>query len=263
MRPAIWGAALLALAAAAARAGEWSVQYLPQARIEYEGTGYRETPNGWELKVKPWTAAGGLRWRGGVDWPLQAQYWVNRSAYFLENGNTQSGPLRQTGQTRQSVQSLWVDAGRSLAGSSVQAVAGVHGVHQRFRRKDIVFNGVEETATTVDAQTGVGLHLGFRGAQGAGPYFWDWELLLGRLLYTRNNRRTDGGSIRSGGYTYAFRVEAGRSVGSWRLAVGYTRQMYEILVPGGRSLPTGAAGSLPINKTDFFAPYLSVGWAFP
>ncbi|MBL0349235.1 MAG: hypothetical protein IPP68_02520 [Elusimicrobia bacterium] len=255
--------------AAGARAGEWSVQYLPQVRTEYEGTGFRQVPNGWELKVKPWTPAGGLRWQQPLapKLSLQAQYWVNRSAYFKEDGNTQLGPLRQTGLTRQSIQSLWVDVRRPLAGSAVEAVGGVHGVYQSFRRKDIVFNGAADPSSTLDTQSGLGAHLGVHFGRLLPPeerrgYFWDGELLLGRLLWTRNNRRTEGGGIHSGGYTYSFRLEAGRAVGPLRLSLGYARQMYEILVPGGRALPSGAAGSLPINKTDFFGPYLSVGWAY-
>ncbi len=260
-------AAALAFAAASAIAGEFSLQGVPQARMEYEGTGFRQTPNGWELKVKPWTPAAGFRWRASVTPKLawQAQYWVNRSAYFMEDGNTQAGPLRQTGQTRQSLEALWVDLRRPLGGSSVEAVAGVHGVHQSFRRKSIVFNTLPEAETALDTQTGAGLHLGFharRGPREGRPGYWEGEVLLGHLVWTRNNNPTEGGSIHRGGYTYAVRLEAGRVFGRARLGLGYTRQLYEILVPGGRALPTGAAASLPINKTDFFGPYLSLGWTY-
>ena len=49
---------------------------------------------------------------------------------------------------------------------------------------------------------------------------------------------------------------------NWKLAVGQIRQMVEITVPGGKTLPTGAAASLPINKIDFDSPFLSVTYAY-
>lgn len=251
------------------RAGELSLQWMPQARVEYEGTGFRQVPNGWELKVKPWTPAGGLRWRSEISPRLswQVQYWANRPAYFYEIGNSSTPALNQTGQTRQSLQSLWMDFRRPLTGSAVEAVGGVHGVLQSFRRKDIVFNGTAEPASTLDTQAGLGIHMGVHlrpAPRKDAPRRWDWEgeFLLGRLLWTGNNQSTEGGSIRRGGYTFSFRLESGVRLGRTRWALGYSRQMYEILVPGGRALSSGAAGALPINKTDVFGPYLSMGWVY-
>lgn len=268
MKRSLWALGVV-LVSGGLRAGEWTVQWVPQARVEYEGTGFRETPNGWELKVKPWTPAGGLRWRQSLSPRLtaQVQYWANRPAYFYEIGNSSTPVLNQIGQTRQSVQALWVDLRRPLAGSGVEAVGGVHGVYQSFRRKNIVFNSVPEPESTLDTQTGLGVHMGValgspRGLSTDRRWFWEGEFLLGRLLWTKNNRRVEGGSIRWGGYTYSFRWEVGRTWGRTRWGVGYTRQLYEIFVPGGRSLSGGAAGSLPINKTDFFGPYFSLGWVW-
>jgi hypothetical protein len=74
---------------------------------------------------------------------------------------------------------------------------------------------------------------------------------------------TDGGSIHQGGYTYNMRLEGGLAWSRWRLSLGYTRQLYEILVPGGRRFTAGAdssaTASLPINKTDFFGTFPGFG----
>ena len=84
------------------RAGELSLQILPQARVEYEGTGYREVPNGWELKVKPWSSAGGVRWRTELSptWGFQMQYLKNNPAYFAECGNSVVSQTEAAGERR-------------------------------------------------------------------------------------------------------------------------------------------------------------------
>lgn len=256
------------------RAGELSVQIIPQARVEYEGTGYREVPSGWELKVKPWTPAGGIRWRTDVSHQLgfQVQYWRNRPAYFAEFGNSAGGNQDQTGQMRLAVQSLWVDLRHPLAGSSVEAVVGVNGLYQTLRQKDVVFHGTPEAGSSLDTQMGAGVHLGFHGKGLGRPMkwgpalFWDGELLIGHYVLTRNTLTTDGGSIHRGGYSYNMRLEWGLAWSRWRLSLGYTRQMYELLVPGGRRFTAGAdqsaTASLPINKDDFFGTFLALGWTY-
>ena len=59
-----------------------------------------------------------------------------------------------------------------------------------------------------------------------------------------------------------------------RTTVSYThldvykrqRQLYEILVPGGRRFTPGASesatASLPINKIDMFGPFFALGWTY-
>lgn len=248
--------------------GEISLQWVPQARIEYEGTGYREVPNGWELKVKPWNPAGGLRWREDLSslWAIQTQYWMNRASYAHEFGNSAGGDNDQKGQTKLALHSLWIDARRALAGSPVEAVFGLNGVRQSFDRKDIVFRGASEPNTAHEVHTALGGHVGFHG-QGrgrpdhprGGP-FWDGELLLGHYFWTHNTLTSDQGGIQRGGYSYSFRLETGWARGSSRWSVGYTRQLYEILVPGGRRVTPGtesATASLPINKTDLFGFFLA------
>lgn len=249
---------------------ELSFQWMPQARIEYEGTGYREVPNGWELKVKPWTPAGGVRWRTDPvpGWGVQAQYWMNRPSYAYEIGNSAGDSANQTGQTELSLQSMWVDLRRPLARSSVEVVFGVNGAYQSFRRKDVVFLGSSEPGTVHEKQTALGGHIGFHGYGMAQKMdwrpalFWDGELLLGHYFWTRNALDTEGGGIHRGGYSYLFRLEGGVAWPRWRCSFGYTRQLYEILVPGGRRFTPGqessATASLPINKTDLFGFFLAL-----
>jgi hypothetical protein len=256
------------------RGGEVSLQWVPQARSEYEGVGYREVPSGWELKVKPWTPAGGIRWREELSPQLgfQMQYWANRSTYFAEFGNSAGGDMAQEGQARLSLQSLWVDVRRPLAGSSVEGVLGINGMYQSLRQKDVVFHGTPEPGTSHEKHTALGAHLGFHGKGlghpwGRGPgLFWDGELLLGHYFWTQNALTSDDGSIRQGGYTYHLRLEGGLAWERWRLSLGYTRQLYEILVPGGRRFTPGAASSatasLPINKSDLFGAFLALGWTY-
>lgn len=252
------------LGAAGARADEWSLQLLPKGFVEYEGSGFRESPSGWELKVKPWNPVGGLRWRRvlGPGWACQAQAWANRATFAGEIGNRSA--IQQYGQTSLAVQSLWVDLRRPLRASPVEVVFGVNGSRQVFKRKDIVF-GVPEPETARETLQALGGHLGFHAGRLPGDrgFFWDGEILLGHSFWTRNRLRADGGTIDRGGYTYAFRWEGGFATPRWRLSAGYARQLYEVLVPGGRSLPTtGATVSLPINKTDLFGPFVAVGWTY-
>ncbi len=274
-RRAVLPSVLALLAAPLLRAGELSLQIMPQARVEYEGTGFREIPEGWELKVKPWTAAGGLRWRTDPAplWGFQMQYWKNRPAYFAEWGNSAGGSAAQTGQMELSVQSLWADVRRPLAGSGVEAVFGINGLFQSLRQKDVAFNGIAEPGTSRETQTGLGAHIGVhakgRGRPFAGGFspFWDGELLFGHYFATRNTLTADGGSIHRGGYAYNGRLEGGLAWTRWRLSLGYSRQMYEILVPGGRrftpgTATQGATASLPINKVDFFGTFFALGWTY-
>jgi len=254
------------------RAGELSLQIVPQARVEYEGTGYREEQSGWELKVKPWTSAGGVRWRTDLSpqWGFQVQYWRNRPAYFAQFDNNAGGTQDQTGQMRLAIQSLWLDLRHPLAGSTVEAVAGINGLYQTLRQKNMVYNQTPEPGSSVDKQSGLGAHLGVHGkgqghAMSWGPaLFWDGELLFGHYFLTHNTLPTDGGSIHQGGYSYNARLEGGLAWTRWRLSLGYTRQMYELFVPGGRRFAPGskATASLPINKDDFFGTFLALGWTY-
>lgn len=256
------------------QAGELSVQLMPQARVEYEGTGFREVPSGWELKVKPWSPAGGIRWRTELSplWGFQAQYWKNRPAYFAEFGNSAGGDQNQSGQMKLSLQSLWVDLRHPLRGSSVEAVFGVNGLYQTIRQKDVIFWGNPEPGSSLETQMGLGAHLGFHGkGQGLplswGPaLFWDGELLFGHYFLTHNTLTSDEGSIHQGGYTYNMRLEGGLAWARWRFSLGYSRQLYELFVPGGRRFTPGATASatasLPINKVDIFGPYLALGWTY-
>lgn len=247
---------------------------LPHARVEYEGTGYREVPNGWELKVKPWTAAGGIRWRTDLSSTLgvQIQYWQNRPSYAAEFGNTAGETATQNGQMRLALHSLWADVRRPLAGSPVEAVFGINGVYQTIDQKDVVFNGTPEAGSSHETHTGVGAHIGVHGKGRGRPWrqvpslFWDGELLIGHTFVTHNTLTAEDGSIHQGGYSYSGRLEGGLAWARWRLSLGYTRQMYEIFVPGGRRFTagstTGATASLPINKTDIFGTFLALGWTY-
>lgn len=255
---------LLCGVASAAAADEWSLQLLPQGYVEYEGSGYRQVPSGWELKVKPWNPVGGIRWRRtlSVDWAVQAQAWANRATYAGEIGN-RSG-IQQYGQTSLAVQTLWLDARRPLRFSPVEIVFGVNGARQVFKRKAIEF-GAPEPDTARETLQSLGAHVGFHAGRKPPPrgFFWDGEILLGHSFWTRNRLRVEGGTIDRRGYTYHFRWEGGYAVGRWRLSAGYARQLVEVLVPGGKSLPTtGATVSLPINKTDLFGPFLALGWTY-
>jgi hypothetical protein len=141
--------AVFLISAAPLAAGEISLIYLPQARMEYEGTGYRQTTNGWELKVKPKSSGAGLRWRHSLSGNLstQVQYWRNEPFYAREDGNSLSVTHRQTGQTKLAVQWFMADLRRPLAQSPVEAVAGLQGIDESFRRKNIVFNQAAEAGS--------------------------------------------------------------------------------------------------------------------
>jgi hypothetical protein len=242
--------------------------------MEYEGVGYREVPHGWELKVKPWTPAAGLRWRTELsrDLGFQMQYWTHRPTYAAEFGNSQSATQQQTGQMELSLQSLWIDLRRPLAGSPVEVVFGLNGLHHQIRQKDVSLDGIPEPGSSHETQMALGGHLGFHGKGqgrplGRGPaLFWDGEILLGHYFWTHNQLDADGGSVDQGGYTYALRLEGGVAWPRWRVSVGYARQLYEMFVPEGRRFTAGAdpsaAASLPINKIDLFGPFLAVGWTY-
>lgn len=247
---------------AGASAGELSLYHWPTAQIEYEGTGYRETTNGWELKVKPPSPATGLRWRHelGVS-ALQIQYWFNHSHYEREDGNTKSLNERQTGQTRLSFHNVTADVRLPLAESRVEAIVGGQYVFEYLRRKDVVFNGARADASASEKLNAAGAYVGFH-AGGGRRWYWDGEATIGHFLWTDNALETGGGSIRRGGYGYGVRLEAGRSFGRWRAGIGVVRQLYQLMVRGGREFPGGAAASLPINKTDFASPFVTVGYAY-
>jgi len=270
MRGVFLTVCVLFLSVVSKASSDFSLYGLPQALMEYEGTGYREVSAGWELKVKPLCPVGGIRWRHEFNkqWALQSQYWVNRPTYAEESWNARSPDVKQFDQTRLSLQSLWADVRAPLWASPVEVVAGVNGAYQSFRRKNIVYGSTNEPGDYLETHTALGVHMGVHagsqknsGAHRPGSY-WDSEVLLSHYLWTKNNLTTSGGTIDTGGYAYSFRLEGGLVFGRVRLGVGYLRQMYEIFVPGGRSLPEGSAVSLPINKTDLFGPFISLGWIY-
>ena len=249
--------------AAPLRAGELALYGMPNVQVEYEGTGYRQYPSGWELKVKPESPGLGLRWRQPLTekLSLQAQYWLNRPVFEREDGNSQSTTLRQTGQTRLAVQNFVVDLRRPLEGTPVEVVAGLQGAYETLTRRDIVFNGAAEAGRPVERLWGAGAVIGFHGGR-AERFYYDWEALLGHLFFTGNSQDIEGGSIHSDGYTYVLRLEGGYRGRGWRVGAGFVRQLIQIQVPGGKALPSGAAASLPINKTDFFSPFFSVTYDY-
>jgi hypothetical protein len=262
-----WAALLCFFAGAApCRAGgEFSLLWLPNLHLQYEGLGYRTVQNGWDIKCKPSGAGLGLRWRAPVSrrLALQLQYWRNQPFYAREDGNAASDVLRQTGQTRIALQALTADLRHPLAGSPWEAVAGLQGVHQTLHRKDIVYNLAPEPAEARERLWGLGAHVGAarRAPEGDGGY-WEGELLLGHLFFTGNRLSTEGGSLRRDGYTYSFRLEAGWRRGPWRFGLGLLDQIFQVMVPGGRTLPGGAAASFPVNKTDFTSPFAAVTYAY-
>ncbi|HRY28795.1 MAG TPA: hypothetical protein P5079_02020 [Elusimicrobiota bacterium] len=249
-------------------AGEISLMYLPQSQIEYEGTGYRRFDEGWELKVKPQSAAAGFLWRHPLSdrWDLQAQFWRNQSFFAREDGNAKSDLMRQTGQTELTVNNLILDVRRPLAGSSVRAVAGLQGVYENFHRKEILFNAVPEAGDSRENLSAAGAVLGFAGASpdstDRNRFYCGWEALFGHFFYTRTSHAIDGGSIHRDGYSYALRLETGYQMRKWRLGAGFVRQLIQVQVPGGRTFPGGAAASLPINKTDFFGLFLALSHVY-
>ena len=261
------GLALFFAAARTLRADDVSLFYLYSNAVEYEGSGYRQTREGWELKVKPHGAGLGLRWRHPwtEDWSMNWQYWQNFAYYSWEDGNSVSPTLRQTGQTKLGVHELMGDARHPLEGSSVQALAGLEGVYESYRRKDIVFNQVSDPSSVQEGLSALGAYIGFAREPKPDParrFYWDGEISIGHLFFTRDVQSIEGGSIHRDGYTYHFRVEGGFRRENWRAGLGFVRHMIEITVPGGKALPTGAAASLPINKIDFGSPYLVLTFLF-
>lgn len=241
-------------------AGELSVYYLNNLAVQYEGTGFRQTQAGWEVKVKPQAGGQGLRWRQGA---FQLQYWRNNPHFSTEGGN---GGL-QLGRTLLAADVALADVRLPLAGSVVEAVAGLSGARFRLDRKDVSFNGVNDPAGARETLTAAGPVLGFHGRAGeprpgAWTFWADGEILIGHYLWTRNRLRVDGGNLSRSGFSYLFRAEAGLRRGPWRVGLGLLRQMHEVVVPGGRTLPNGGAVSLPVNKVDFGSPFVSVTYEF-
>jgi hypothetical protein len=256
---------LALLLPAAARADELSVYYLSNLAVQYEGTGFRESPGGWELKVKPKAGGQGLRWRHGRG---QVQYWRNDPYYSSEAGNSASLTLHQYGETLYGYQTLVADLRLPLAGSALEAVGGAQGTRVVFKRKAVVFKDVptDETPTEVLEALGpvVGLHAeAEKPLRGAWGLWADGEILTGHFFWTRNRQKSFGGSLHRDGYSYIFRAEAGVRCGGLRLGLGLARQAAEIVVPGGRALPNGGAASLPINQNDFDGSFISVSWVWP
>jgi hypothetical protein len=244
-------------------AGELALYHLNNASLEYEGTGFRQVDEGWELKVKPRGTGEGLRWRHSLspDSAVQLQYWRNNAFYAREDGNIKTDALRQNGDTRLSVQALMADLRRPLAESRWEVFVGIQGVHEIFHRKAIIFNLAPEPNQAKEVLSAAGAYIGFhRGSQDR--FFWDGEASIGHLFLTRNRQSVEGGSIHRSGYAYSFRLEAGYQRNRWRLGLGFVRHLFQIMVPGGKSLPSGAAASLPINKTDFYSPVVAVTYVY-
>jgi hypothetical protein len=150
----------------------------------------------------------------------------------------------------------------------VEAVFGANGVRQSLDRKDIVFRGVPEPNTAHEVHTALGGHVGFHGQGRGRPEHPARRTLLGRgtvtvghYFWTHNTLTSEeGGYSARGAIPTRFRLETGWARGPSRWSVGYTRQLYEILVPGGRRVTPGtesATASLPINKTDLFGFFLA------
>jgi hypothetical protein len=265
-----WLVIVPVLLAPTLRAGEAALYYMNNAALEWEGTGARQTPSGWELKAKPQGNAIGLRWRQSVAEDLDVQVFclANKPYYFFENGNTSSNPsLQQRGQTRIALQEVSADLRRPLEDSSaVGVLAGIQGVREVFKRKDISFWNVPDPSTVREALSAMGGYVGvysLRLPSGSRGLFWDADVSIGHYFWARNTCKTEGGSVRGEGYFYMARLEAGWRFGPMRFGAGWIRQSLTINVPGaGKSLPGGAAASLPDNKTDFSSPFVSVTYAY-
>lgn len=256
---------LFSLAATPVAAGQVSVYYLPENQVEYEGLGYRTFDQGHDIKLKPHGSGMGLRWRHELagKWTAQMQYWRNNPFFAREDGNARDALNRQTGQTRIAVQNFMADVGRPLHGSRVAAVAGLQGVHQTLDRRDIVFNGAPEPGSSRENLEAAGAYFGFRRAdEGSKRFYGEWEFLIGHFFKTRNSQTTGGGSVRREGYSYTVRLEAGCRLERWKLGLGFVRHTLQVHVPGGATFPSGAARSFPINKTDFFSPFLSLTYVY-
>ncbi|HOW27849.1 MAG TPA: hypothetical protein PK876_05050 [Elusimicrobiota bacterium] len=261
--------AWVVLLAPAVRAGQMSVYYSPSAQVEYEGTGYRSTAQGWELKVKPLSAATGFVWDHDLTKgrSLNIQYWRNESYYHREDGNALSATLRQTGLTRLAFHNVLAGLRVPVKERRLAASLGLQGVRETFDRTGFVFNGNATGETACSSLGGIGACLGLHGgSKGVEPkkcaFYSDWDLMFGHLFLTTGRPRAEGGSIHRDGYTYTFRLEAGVSSPRWRCGLSYVRQLFQVQFPGGASLPSGAAASLPINKTDFFGPFLNLSYVY-
>jgi hypothetical protein len=252
------GLLLLLLLPSLSHAGELSLYFLNNLAVQYEGTGFRERPAGWELKVKPQGVGQGLRWRQGR---LQVQAWRNNPYYSWEDGNSAGAVERQTGQTRLSVQSLTADLRLPVSGRRWGMSAGLQAVTMRFDRKRTFFNGFPDPDSQERVSAG-GVVLGLHGGNPGPRWWWDGEFLTGHFFWTQNALRSGGGSIRRDGFSYVMRIEGGWRSDRCRVGVGLLRQMFEVLVPGGKRLPAGSAASLPINKIDFESPFVSVSWIY-
>lgn len=248
-------------AAYCAKAGELALYYIPQAHLQYEGTGFREVSGGWEIKVKPVNGALGLRYRTPLTdlTSLQIQYWLDKTS-FMKEFNTTEGE-QQEAQTRMTLNNLMIDLQYPLAHSAWKAVAGLQGVHHTFYRKDSIFRGVQEKGQVLEILKAAGVYIGL-SRSALNRFYWDAEATIGHLFFTRNTQRTDRGSIHSNGYTYHFRIELGYQKNPLRIGLGFLRQMIQIQVPGGKALPNGAAASSPINKLDFFGPFLTAAYVY-
>lgn len=258
---------LIGLFASRLSAGELSLYYLYNAMLEYEGTGYRQFDQGWELKVKPNSDAKAVRWRNSLskDLTLQVFYVGNRPFFGQEDGNAASAIIRQTGETKMAIQSLMADLRCPWENSSIGVLAGLQGARTSFERKDIVFNQVPEPNKAREIISALGLYLGFYGGHPAKEertFYWDWDATIGHFFWTRNTMKTEGGSINRNGLSYTFRLEGGYRLGRWRMGAGYFRQLLEIMVPGGKTLPSGAAVSFPVNKMDFFSPFVILSYGY-
>jgi hypothetical protein len=256
-------ALMLCLSSIPLHAGNLSIYWLNNLAVQYEGTGYRETQSGWELKVKPQSVGQGVRWRGER---IQIQAWRNNDYFCWEDGNSVSPLVRQTGQTRLTFRTIQADVRLPLAGSSVEATGGLILTDADFNRKDVMYGGVvvagaREHLSAVGPSMGV--HASTVRSVGRWALWADGEISMVRFLWSRNRLETNGGSIARGGFAYTMRGEIGLKRGAWSVSVGVVRQMHEILVPGGRGFSNGAAASLPINKIDFESPFISLSRDLP
>ncbi len=243
-------------------AGEMTLYFLPRAQLHWEGSGFRQFDEAWTVKVYQLGTGTGLRWREQMhkNLTLHVQYWRNNPRYADETGNVKSTNLNQTVRTKLDMHNLMVDVCHPLESSSIEVLAGIQGTCNRFQRQDIIFNTVV-VSEQQENLSGLGAYIGFHGGR-TRMFYYDWEATLGHLFLTHNIQTAEGGSIHREGFTYNFRVEAGIQRNKWRFGIGYICQLVQIMVPGGKTLPSGDAISLPINKFDFFSPTLSVSYVY-
>ncbi len=243
--------------APALQAGELALYYLPGAQVEYEGTGFRQVPSGWELKVKPRSAGAGLRWRHalGRDVDFQTQFWRNQAFFAREDGNAASGTRRQTGQTRLTLNHLMADLRHPLWNSPVQAVLGAQGLHETFERRDVTFNGTPQPANATEALDAAGAYMGFEGSASRASWYGSWEVLLGHLFLTSNRQQTGGGSIRGTGTRTCsvWRLDGGRAPGGpgWGTSASSSRCWCRAARPSGPARPLPC----PSTRRIFSVPF--------